>query len=449
VPISGCTFVGNAKVHVRSAVVIRAHKAQAKGSVLIENIVFSNQWVTARDRHGGALWMSPLFSIKLINVVLASFARSFRILGLYPKAPSDTRPFRISISNCSFLENSFDILAHTKDPARVELSIENTIFKSSQRTYKNVGLYIIIRPLRLLNSSSAVIKIKNVTFESRPCNVLCLSFKGNKTLQIQSSVFRNGICFQRYVWKGDIYETSTGAITVLTPRDKVVSTGCVKRATRKETHPEWSYRTHTLFEDNIFEGNLGLIAGPVHVTNGYTTFQRCSFRNNFAIEHSGHVYSAYGTGQVDFKDCFFSATKKNITINDTTFYKTTFFLSESRGPIYLQNTTMLSSAAETYSYPVLEISNGSFVYMDDNTTIQCEIGNKLELDNATHFVYTGQNKSFCRINITVLKYSCNLCGPGFYSMQKGVSRGVVVNNTVRQVSTMPIRCYLYKTEYSC
>ena len=369
--ISGCTFVGNAKVHVISAVVIRAHKAQAKGSVLIENIVFSNQWVTARDRHGGALWMSPLFSIKLINVVLASFARSFRILGLYPQAPSDTRPFRISISNCSFLENSFDILAHTKDPARVELSIKNTIFKSSQRIDKNVGLYIIIRPLRLLNSSSAVIKIKNVTFESRPCNVLCLSFKGNKTLQIQSSVFRNGICFQRYVWKGDIYETSTGTITVLTPRDKVVSTGCVKRATRKETHPEWSYRTHTLFEDNIFEGNLGLIAGPVHVTNGYTTFQRCTFRNNFAIEHSGHVYSAYGTGQVDFKDCFFSATKNNIMINDTTFYKTTFLLSESRGPINLQNTTMLSSAAETYSYPVLEISNGSFVYMDDNTTIQC------------------------------------------------------------------------------
>ena len=92
---------------------------------------------------------------------------------------------------------------------------------------------------------------------------------------------------------------------------------------------------------------------------------------------------------------------------------------------------MVSSAAESYSYPVTEIFNGAFVYMDGNSTIQCEIGNKLELDNATYFVYTEQNKSFCRINITVLKYSCNLCGPGFYSMQKGVSRGIVVNNTVK------------------
>jgi len=421
--ISGYTFVVNAKAHVASAVGIRAPKAQAKGSVLIENTVFFNQWVTARDRHGGALWMSPQFSIKLINVVLASFARSLRILGVYPKGPSDTRPFRVSISNCSFLDNSFNILAHTKDPARVELSIENTIFKSSQRTHKNVGLYIIIRPLGVLNSSSAVIKINNVTFESSPCNVLCLLFKGNKTFQIQKSVFRNGICSQLRAWKDNVYETSTGAMTILSPRDKVVSTGCV--------HRMWSYRTHAFFEDSIFERNLGLIAGAVLVSNGYTTFQRCAFRNNFAIEYSGHVYSAYGTGRVDFRDCLFSSTKKNITINDTTFYKTTFFLSESRGPINLQNTTMVSSAAESYSYSVIHISNGGFVYTDDNSTIQCEIGNKLELDNATHFVYTEKNNRVCRKNVTVLKYSCNLCGPGFYSMQKGVSRGLVINNTLK------------------
>ena len=429
--ISGCTFVVNAKANVTgSAVSIKAQKAQAKGRVLIENSVFYNQWVTARDHHGGALWMSPQFSIKLLNVVLASFAHSLRILGLYPKGPSDICPFRISISNCSFLDNSFDLLAHTKDPARVELSIENTIFKSSQRKHENVGLYIIIQPLGILNSSSAVIKINNVTFESRPCNFLCLLFKGNKTLQIQKSVFRNGVCYQLRAWKNTVFKTSTGAITVLAPPDKVVSTGCVKTETRKETHPVWSYRTHALFEDNIFEGNLGFIAGAVHVINGYTTFQRCAFRNNLAIEFSGHVYSAYGTGRVDFKDCFFSSTKKNITINDTTFHKTTFLVSESGGPINLQNTTMVSSAAESYSYPVIYISNGGFVYMDDNSTIQCGIGNKLMLDNATHFVYTEQNNSFCRKNVTVLKYSCNLCGPSYYSMEKGVSRGIAVNNTV-------------------
>ena len=425
--ISGCTFV--VKPKVRSTVTIQASNAQAKGSVLIENSVFSNRWVTVRD--GGALRMSPQFSIKLINVVLASFRYSLLILGLYPKGPSDTRPLHISISNCSFLDNSFDMVALSKDPAHVELSIENTLFKSSQMTQKSAGLYIIVWPLSVLNISRAVVKINNVTFESRPCNVLGLLFKGNKTLKIQKSVFRNGMCSQRYAWKGNVFETSTGAITILTPPDKVVSTGCVKAATREETHPVWSYGTHALFEDNIFQGNLGLIAGAVYLSNGYTTFQRCTFRNNFAIEQSGHVYSAYGTGRVDFKDCFFSSMKKKITINDTTFFKTTFFVSESGGPINLLNTTMVSSAPESYSYPVLHISNGGFVYMDENSTIQCGIGNKLQLDNATHFIYTEPNNTFCRVNVTVLKYSCNLCGPSFYSMQKGVSRGVAVNNTVK------------------
>ena len=427
--ISGCTFVDKAKVRRNiSTVGIQALKAQAKGSILIENSVFSNGWVTVPGR---ALWMSPQFSIKLINVVLKSFRYPLLIQGLYPKRPSDTRPFHISISNCSFLDNSFDMVAHSRDPAHVELSIENTIFKGSQVAQKNAGLYIIVSPLRVLNISSAVVKINNVTFESRPCNVIGLLFKGNKTLKIQKSVFRNGICPQRYARKGTVYETSTGAITILSPPDKFVRTGCVNKSTREETHPVWSYRTNALFEDNIFEGNAGLIAGAVYVSNGYTTFQRCTFRNNFAIEQSGHVYSAYGTGRVDFKDCFFSSRKKKITINDTTFYKTTFFLSESKGPINLQNTTMVSTAPENYSYPVVRISNGGFVYMDDSSTIQCGIGNKLQLDNATHFIYTEQNNSFCRVNVTVLKYSCNLCGPSFYSMQKGVSRGLVVNNTVR------------------
>ena len=289
-------------------------------------------------------------------------------------------------------------------------------------THKNAGLYIIVLPLSVLNISRAVVKINNVTFESRPCNVIALLFNGNKTLKIQKSAFRNGIRSRRYDGKGNVFETSTGAITILAPPDKVVSTGCVKAARREETHPVWRYGPHALFEDNIFVGNLGLIAGAVYVSNGYTTFQRCTFRHNFAIEQSGHVYSAYGTGRVELKDCFFSSTKKKIAINDATFYKTTFFVSESGGPINLLNTTMVSSAPESYSYPVLHIFNGGFIYMDKNSTIQCGIGNKLQLDNATHFIYAEQNNSFCRINVTVLKYSCNLCGPSFYSMQKGVSR---------------------------
>ncbi|KAL9973689.1 hypothetical protein ACROYT_G020175 [Oculina patagonica] len=381
----------------------------------------------------GAFVITPKFSIKMINVVLAWFTYALLILEgrQTPKKPSDATPCYVSITNCSFLDNTVDMVAHVRDATHVELSIENTIFKSRQTSPIKVGLIVIVRPLKVLDYSSAFIKMHNVTFESKACSILGLLFQGNKTLKIQRSVFRNCLCSQRYSWDGNVYETSAGAITVITTPDKILTPGCVKKGTRKEIHPVWSYRTHTLFKDNIFEGNMGLVAGAAYISNGYTTFQNCTFLNNFAVENSGHVYSAYGTGQVDFKNCFFSSEKVNITINNTTFHKSVFFQSESGGPINFQNTSMVSFAATRNPYPVLDISNGGYVQIDDNSTIQCPIGSQLLLDNTTHYLYTEQNNSLCRINVTVVKYSCQLCPPGFYSIQKGTSRGLIVNSTVK------------------
>ena len=91
------------------------------------------------------------------------------------------------------------------------------------------------------------------------------------------------------------------------PVKTLPSPGCVKPGSKREAHVR--------FEDTIFEGNGGLITDAVYIHNAYTTFERCTFRNNFAVDNSGHVYSAYGTGKVDFKGCKFSSTKVNMTIS--------------------------------------------------------------------------------------------------------------------------------------
>lgn len=184
VTISGCTFFVNHRATRRSVVAIEAQNRQAAGSVTIVNSFMSNQQV----RGLGDFWISQEFSIYLINVVLASFAYSLVIAGLFLREPSVARPFHVSISNCSFLDNTFDILAKVRNANHVELSIKNTIFRSRQMTHKNVGLYVILRPLEVINNSSAFVEMHNVTFESKPCNVLGLLFQGNKTVQIQKSV---------------------------------------------------------------------------------------------------------------------------------------------------------------------------------------------------------------------------------------------------------------------
>lgn len=69
--------------------------------------------------------------------------------------------------------------------------------------------------------------------------------------------------------------------------------------------------------------------------------------------------------------------------------------------------------------------------MDNNSIIQCPPGCRLLLDNSSHFAHSEYNGSFCRINVTVLKYSYLRCPTGFYSISRATSRGLILNRTVK------------------
>ena len=116
---------------------------------------------------------------------------------------------------------------------------------------------------------------------------------------------------------------------------------------------------------------------------------------------------------MNFIDCSFKKKKDGRKINETLFNKARFFYSEREGPVHFKNTTMVLKVVgtQTYAFSVFEISIGGFVIMDENSTILCNRGFYLELENNTHFIYTEKNKSDCRKNVTFLKYSCKLCGP--------------------------------------
>ncbi|KAL9973696.1 hypothetical protein ACROYT_G020184 [Oculina patagonica] len=178
ITISGCTFVVNFGAAVGGVVRIMQRNRKATGSVTIVNSVISNQQIG----FVGAFVITPKFSIKMINVVLAWFTYALLILEgrQTPKKPSDATPCYVSITNCSFLDNTVDMVAHVRDATHVELSIENTIFKSRHTSPIKVGLNVIVRPLKVLDYSSAFIKMHNVTFESKACSILELHFKATK-----------------------------------------------------------------------------------------------------------------------------------------------------------------------------------------------------------------------------------------------------------------------------
>ena len=98
-----------------------------------------------------------------------------------------------------------------------------------------------------------------------------------------------------------------------------------------------------------------------------------------------------------------------------------------------QNTSMRFIATKRGSYPVLDISSGGYVEVDDNTTIQCSKGSRLLLQNTTHFSLSEERykNDFCKINVTGLKVSCKSCSPGYYSLQRGSMRGLTLNGPVQ------------------
>ena len=402
------------------------------------NVTIINSFMFSNGTKQKALMISPKYRIKLINTTVKSFRYGFHVNVTPPQNTSF--PIDIYVDNCRFINNVRDLLLSLLDPTSVRVIIKNTVFTSNDTIQKSFAIRLIIAPLKSIPSSNAVITLENDTFDSKPSSDFALFFEGRKNVTIRRSKFRN--CKYAYpeVQKWNIpdnksgdsfYETATGAISILTNPDKPLTTGCLLSDSKTNTHPVWHYNSHVTFEDTVFENNVGLIAGGVHLSNGFTKFQRCTFQDNFGVQQTGHVYSAYGTGRVDIENCSFLRTKENMPVfNNSAHNKSTFLYTESGGPINLTNTSMISLVPERNNFPVLDISSGGYVNIDQESEIHCSEGSKLLLENATHIVYTQKNNMTCRINVTVLKYSCRPCSPGYYSLQKGISRGLFINSTV-------------------
>ncbi|XP_078370496.1 uncharacterized protein LOC144654278 [Oculina patagonica] len=407
---------------------ISALNANAGNATVVDSLIAGN-----KNRQKSALSISPKYRIKLDSIAVANFRYGLKTLAT--GSGHEAFPANIAVVNCTFTDNIYDMLLTLPDPTSVHLIIKNTIFTSNEIRERSYAIRLHIPPLRKINSSNAVIELDNNTFDSRPSSSFALFFQGNKTLSIRRSIFRNCICLYREKWalsygSGDrtFYETATGALSILTNPDKPLRSGCVHLDVKNDTHPLWTYHSHVLIENTTFQDNAGLVAGGVYISNGYTRFERCTFRDNLGIEQTGHVYSAYGTGQVHFKDCSFFMKKESLAVlNNTTFNKATFLYSESGGPMKFQNTSMISFVANRDSYPMFDISSGGYVELDEKTTIQCGKGGELLFENTTHFSFTEKRNSFCKINVTSLKFSCKSCSPGYYSLHKGSSRGFTVN----------------------
>ena len=363
--------------------------------------------------------------MKLSHVIISS--RNATGLGIFRFAktkPKDNK-VNIDISNCTFLNSAQDIVVNLINAIDIKFTITNSIFSTKNAGPKDVGISFTEKNVTMTNTTSTSIRLENVTFLSRPCNVFGQFSPGQKTIQIRNSTFKDAVCLHGQFSRID-YFAGAGSVAILSPPDGLNKSGCVPQNTTKNVHPLWNYKATVIIEDSRFEGNAGLSAGAVTLTNGNATFNRCIFKNNFAIESSGYVYATYGTGRIHFKDCSFLRTIKKTAANGVPFKRPAFFNSESWGPLVIENTSMVSNLTRRNQSPMVLISNGGYVHIDNQSSMKCGAGSKVLFENTTHFQYgyNGIDGTSCKFNVTVLRYTCSSCSPGFYSLQGGVMRGL-------------------------
>ena len=426
VEISESVFVSNH--NIKGGVVNIAGLSKHAGSVTVSNTkMIKNEEC--------ALEISSGYTIKMINVTITSCKNGLQVVST--RQSTQAVPVGIFVTNSMFKGNIYDALFDVREPKLIRLTIANTIFTADEKTGTNGSAIRFFSSAQRssVRSPRIIIELNKVTFDSRPSSSFFFHFKGKKqlSLTIRRSTFRNCISLHRQQWNFGkkskfAYETATGAISLLMKPDRPYHSGCIQSRVHNNTHPVWRYDSRVIFKDTLFQGNAGLIAGAVYISNGNTIFDNCTFENNFGFQNSGQVYSAYGTGRVEFNKCSFSSTQKEIVINRVIFQATTFFYSDSGGPIKIQNTSMVSAIARRSSHPVLKISNGGYVHIDQRSIIQCSQGSRLLFENDSHFMYTEKNKRFCRVNVTVLRYTCSLCSTGFYSLKTGTSHGLIVDS---------------------
>ena len=332
-------------------------------------------------------------------------------------------------------------------------SVISTVKIQQSRFLKNIALVIFISNLNLLevqdslfdsnggglyidcsysSSKFTSIVIFNTTFKNCSSThgggAIYLSHTGNVSMEVRQSQFVESLASTQFGYGG--------AICLSLASDIVKNPGCIHELSSTGNqiydtvqYPSWAYRSHVIFKDTIFQRNAGYGGGAVYLTNGKVTFRNCSFTDNIAATVGGHLYTVSGSASLNIVNSRFRQTRgMRLVILDRLrkIYtsKASFIHAESSGNLIVYNTTMdVSPYGSTSS--LLSVRYGRLIDLGNKnwTTLTCPLGSQMKITNFTDIVLTHINNTPCKIEVTILEFTCSACKGNTYSLQRGRAFG--------------------------
>ena len=196
-----------------------------------------------------------------------------------------------------------------------------------------------------------------------------------------------------------------------------------------------------IFEDSVFEDNVG-VSGALDLKNGDVTIKHCRFKDNEGLTPGGHVYMKKGYGTLNIVNSSFlqTAFKKSSDVKQTVSRYGCFLRSESIGPVTVESSSFTTNVDRKFYDPLFEVTECSSIDIDDSSTLRCQYGwqmKKEKLVTGFELVKHDDNTSAwngeatCWTNVSYIKLFCDECPDGFYTLQRGSTKGFNINKDTK------------------
>ena len=412
------------------ALSFRVHDRYSKGNLTLSNTTFLN--------NENGVFVFGGFDVQLTKVTINSTYWYGFMGGAPPKLRSGVVSLKVYLEQCTLWNNRFGVKMATSyclfnsgcSTSSQTLVVKNSLFLGSHK-WQGAGYAIRFwvegKTFRRPSFIKAGLQLENVTFQGLNDRALSVGFqrKVKGVISVKNCNFMNN---SEFVHKMD---GSYRAIVEIEFDDEVLPK-CPEQQRNNSSKfaPSAITRVPMIFEDSIFENNVGLSA-TLNFLNANVTFKNCTFKDNQGLTVGGHVYIKPGFGSVNIVNSTFRQTSLNpFSIGKQRLISSVacFLHSESSGPITITNSSFTANVLTRYN-PILAATRTSLITADVTSTFRCPTGKRVKVDKmakAGDFQFTKGSEK-CLMKVNYVKLYCEECRDEFYSLQRGLTTGLYIN----------------------
>ena len=349
--------------------------------------------------------------------------------------PLYSSPPRVTMKSCSFLHNTayyvygidtYDIFLYQSYLTMTSCTIHNNsgggvflaavddtcdVYVENSLISDNENFKLSLLRLNEL-SGDASFKFSNVSILRNDCkaksSVFHISLPHNRnSLHFQSSKFEENFC------KSGVVKISVSPYPF--KNMSVVNVG-----------------TAVFINNTLFRGNSGVAESTLTILDPEVIqIENSSFIDNFGSTDGSHMRVELSSSRLQIYKTIFYQSKESQVFNIHREQPYNGFLTvTSFGNMSVRETSFISDPVNYDGEALVFVKGAGKVFMDHSVTVQSPFGSKLNLHNFTHWESLHFGNSRKDILITSFSMSTQPCPIGTYSIRRGTSKGLHMEQLV-------------------